>query len=495
MVTCHLCMEGERQHYDNIEALQIHLANVHGIDASCSPFCEGICTLQSYTARYEMHLDHCDTEAYDIATLFQRYHDSFSKVFHRFGFSLRFFITLCARMGRFVGDSGNDLQISTHFFHSTVHFVWSSADIKRALQLALAELCNRLESFSEEGSGFFLDWISQVAVSLGRYCPPKVGCDEVVLPPQLSGKRCLLNINKRMRNSERHMCFAFSVLAGLHPAPGYRRQRASSYRKYLSEYHFPSRYPIEFPRDVEAFERHNNVSINVYSLDEQEKYIYPVKVVEQEKEKHVNLFLFNNHFMLITNLNGLFEDSLRFRCTRCLLGCSTASVLEKHTSLCKRHTPSKTIFADDGGKLQFDEIRYMAEVPYFVVYDFESILSPCQTQGGVYEDHIPSSFCIAVVRTSDGRIVKDRLYRGNDCVRKFISAMEDVQADVLNWIYSQEAPIDMQKADQHAYDSATHCNICKEPFSKRIKVRDHDHQTGKYRQALFQACNLKLRTP
>ncbi|CAN7942343.1 unnamed protein product [Ixodes hexagonus] len=137
----------------------------------------------------------------------------------------------------------------------------------------------------------------------------------------------------------------------------------------------------------------------------------------------------------------------------------------------------------------------MAEVPYFVVYDFESIFLPCQAQGGVYEDHIPSSFCIAVVRTSDGRIVKDRLYRGNDCVRKFISAMEDVQADVLNWIYSQEAPIDMQKADQHAFDSATHCNICKEPFGKILKVRDHDHQTRKYRQALCQACNLKLRTP
>ena len=48
-----------------------------------------------------------------------------------------------------------------------------------------------------------------------------------------------------------------------------------------------------------------------------------------------------------------------------------------------------------------------------------------------------------------------------------------------------------------SYDIAKHCHICKKVFGKKkkhIKVRDHDHYTGKYRGAAHLICNLRYST-
>ena len=50
--------------------------------------------------------------------------------------------------------------------------------------------------------------------------------------------------------------------------------------------------------------------------------------------------------------------------------------------------------------------------------------------------------------------------------------------------------------EQHEFEVATKCWICGEgnwDNKKRMKVRDHDHYTGKYRGAAHNNCNLRLR--
>ena len=53
----------------------------------------------------------------------------------------------------------------------------------------------------------------------------------------------------------------------------------------------------------------------------------------------------------------------------------------------------------------------------------------------------------------------------------------------------------MTAADNRAFAAARECYICRGAFSGRfaIKVRDHDHLTGKYRGAAHQSCNMQLR--
>ncbi|GBM55756.1 hypothetical protein AVEN_190341-1 [Araneus ventricosus] len=52
-------------------------------------------------------------------------------------------------------------------------------------------------------------------------------------------------------------------------------------------------------------------------------------------------------------------------------------------------------------------------------------------------------------------------------------------------------PISMTPQDELDFRSETHCSICKKAL-KGDRVRDHDHQTGRYRAALHSSCNLKF---
>lgn len=50
-------------------------------------------------------------------------------------------------------------------------------------------------------------------------------------------------------------------------------------------------------------------------------------------------------------------------------------------------------------------------------------------------------------------------------------------------------------AEEHErFINSTHCHICNKEFKvDDVKVRDHDHQTGKFRNAAHQNCNLNYK--
>ncbi|GBN89687.1 hypothetical protein AVEN_104940-1 [Araneus ventricosus] len=50
----------------------------------------------------------------------------------------------------------------------------------------------------------------------------------------------------------------------------------------------------------------------------------------------------------------------------------------------------------------------------------------------------------------------------------------------------------MTTRDLEEFQKATHCNLCKKWLGKD-RVRDHDHLSGKYREALHNKCNLQLK--
>ena len=55
----------------------------------------------------------------------------------------------------------------------------------------------------------------------------------------------------------------------------------------------------------------------------------------------------------------------------------------------------------------------------------------------------------------------------------------------------------LSNKQQITHDNAEYCHICKNVFGKKknhVKVRDHDHYTGKYRGAAHLKCNLRYPT-
>ncbi|CAN8016672.1 unnamed protein product [Ixodes persulcatus] len=491
MVTCHLCDARERQQYSSAESLQVHLAQVHNISPQdCLPFINLLCAFRNFTARYDMHLHERDDESHDVSTLFRLQSDAMVNVFRHYEMPLRFFITITVEMTRLNGD--DEFEFSVHYFHSLVHTVWAEGSIRDALQTACAEISARLEQYQERGSGLVVVAIQTCTITVGRFIPPTVGCASFVLPRELPSRQCLVNVTEQLTDSERNMCFVFSVLASLHQAPS-NRSRASSYRKHLTKYWFPTSYPVTFPQDVQAFERKNSVSVNVYGYDREQRFVYPLKVNDIEREKHVDLLLIDDHFVLITNFAGLFANrrTHRFRCKRCMMGFRFSTALGSYLSLCKEKKAVRTVCPVKGDALYFRSPHAMEPFPYFCVYDFEAILE-AENMGQAYEKHVPSSFCILVIQSTDSRIVEQFLYRGEDCVEKFISILNQLSKLIGEWIQSEE--VLMVSVNEEAHASASHCAICGESFGNRKrKVRDHDHFSGSYRQSLCQGCNLNLR--
>ncbi|XP_064464359.1 uncharacterized protein LOC135375618 [Ornithodoros turicata] len=492
MVTCHLCPQHERQYYASIEGLQIHLANVHELQTPCIPFCETLCTLQNYTKRFELHLHDRDEAGHEVTTFFHEYEHYLANVLRHFGFPLRYFTFLKVELGRHTPDE--ELRLEIHFVPSKVRTVWSEGDVLPSIAQSSSEIAQTLENLEIQGSGFFLFRILACILNIGRLAPQLIGCSQFELPSELKRKyRSLLNVDYGLHEDEENMCFAFSVIAGLHPASHHRR-RASSYRPYITQYVFPDTFPVAFPKDVEIFEKRNEISINVYAYEKEENYIYPIKVVDEERQKHVDLLLVDSHFVLIANFNGLFVPRGQFHCKRCTMGFCSEGSLKCHLSMCKQQKVAKTIYPKKGETLAFAGEHLMSEVPFYCVYDFESVLSPCLDSGNVYEDHIPSSFCLLVIRASDSYVLQKHLYRGPNCVTVFMELLHRLHDDILEWIRTI-APLEMTAENEQQHATASHCNVCQESFAKKQKVRDHDHVSGKFRQTLCNTCNLKLRVP
>ena len=110
-----------------------------------------------------------------------------------------------------------------------------------------------------------------------------------------------------------------------------------------------------------------------------------------------------------------------------------------------------------------------------------------------YQLHVPCGYAYKVVCT-DERYTKDTVvYRGEDCVEKFLKAVNEEKWRIWN-ILNEPKPLRMTGENQADFEAATHCHICGEALESD-RVRDHCHVTGSYRGAAHDQCNLRFRIP
>lgn len=83
----------------------------------------------------------------------------------------------------------------------------------------------------------------------------------------------------------------------------------------------------------------------------------------------------------------------------------------------------------------------MEELPCYCVYDFEAIVEPAWSTGNVYENHVPSSFCILVIPSKDSFILEEYLYRGPDCIEGFILILNRLEKEIPTMIHLSQVPL------------------------------------------------------
>ena len=134
---------------------------------------------------------------------------------------------------------------------------------------------------------------------------------------------------------------------------------------------------------------------------------------------------------------------------------------------------------------------------------------------GKISKHVPSGWCVHSTFAYGDIRNPLKLYRGRDCVEKFVEYIEE-EVKRLYEKFPQKPMIELTNALKRGHEVAEKCHIClkeflsnhevaekchiclKEFLSNDLdnrKVRDHCYYTSFYRVAAHNKCNLKYQIP
>ncbi|XP_052209209.1 uncharacterized protein LOC127812725 [Diospyros lotus] len=360
------------------------------------------------------------------------------------------------------------------------------------------DMVNNIDAFIQKGSGWRLEKITHSEVRVGKYIPRTGGCYTHNLPAWLINKKAIINIKTRSH------CFMHAVLAILKPTKNQQYAR----KNLTSEFSFKGLGNNVSLNEIPRFEKVNNVSVNVYTIDR--KNIVPLKVCKVVSHQHVNLLLHDNHYFAIKNFNRLIGSASSWAshfCYNCLQGFESKARVARHHKKCLTF-PVQRVYLPRTTTLKFDAFQKMLKSPFIIYADFETLVHPDSTYKDsdvnvrlltakhdstyIMNHHEPCSYGMVIV-DSEGKIFHDVFYRGTNANEKFLSSLLEAQELVKEARAKHNKPLIMTVSDEIRFLSENNCHICGEFVKDNEKVRDHDHITGKFRGPAHNRCNVNYR--
>lgn len=269
-------------------------------------------------------------------------------------------------------------------------------------------------------------------------------------------------------------------------------------------------------KQVRAFEKKNDISINIFGLDDKNKNVMILKTCKEENINHIDLLLTSDengyyYYSYIKCLNKflckLISKSTKSKhiCKLCFSNYKSNDNLLKHKKNCVIH-PSVIAKMPDkfDNVLKFKNFHHQQRIPFVVYLDFECILqkidtvepNPNKSFTTPYQLHKPFAFAYYIVGPDikKNKFVMYTAKNDEDDVVEIFFQM--IKKDVLeiDEYYKKIVPLNLTKEDEDRFNSTTHCEHCACSFENAVKTRDHDHfSNGRLRYVLCQVCNLKFR--
>ena len=136
-------------------------------------------------------------------------------------------------------------------------------------------------------------------------------------------------------------------------------------------------------------------------------------------------------------------------------------------------------------------------VPFIIFADLESLLekmntchnNPEKSSTTKINKHTPSGSSLFTHCSFDTTKNKLDYYRGKNCMKNFYLDLIEHATKIIN--YEKKEIITLTKKEEKKHNKLELSHICKKRFStdddnkKYRKVRDHCHDTGKFRGALM----------
>ncbi|KAJ4437396.1 hypothetical protein ANN_17540 [Periplaneta americana] len=397
-----------------------------------------------------------------------------------------------------------------HNFKSKNDVLYQYSDISEFVNKQKEKILKEFEECSMKGSGLFYVKLHKLELRVNKYTPLMGGSAYIELPHRYKNSKSLVNI----ANSDIY-CFKYCILSK------FLDKEKNFMSSYVNRPDLECKYDwcIDFPvgiKDIAKFEKRNDISINVFALDENDD-VFPLRICEKELPDHRDLLYISNentsHYCCITNFSALVKPQLTAAaksqiavCKRCFAYFrhnafrSCAERLKDHESVCSQFSAVRSVFPNKE-YLSFDHPEFSQQVRFVIYADFECLLEPIENCHGnpdssytvQYQKHTPFSYCY-VLKDSQDTYTDMKLYRGCDAAKHFVQDMVMETKKIEQILFDDiKEMIPLTSEENVAYSNANICHICKKGnFTvDNYKVRDHDHLTGKFRGAAHNECNLR----
>ena len=386
----------------------------------------------------------------------------------------------------------------TPWFNSETHAVYSVDSLKLTILQPIKTILSNWDSFIHLGSGWSVDEITKLKLSVCKYRPLGGGAARKcpMLPKVLQGKCATMSIACPDDD-----CFLYSVLAALYPQK-VNAQRYTKYQKYMHTLVADNlTYPVSL-KQIPRFEQANNLSINCYGY---EKVVHPLYVSKQKMGKKIDLLLHKKHYYVIRNLSRLLygvnckKHAEKFICRSCLSLYYSQEKLDEHKIFCHNDGQKYKLPPPNSYK-SFDNFRGRMLNDFVVFFDMESAIVDISTQSTSTStklkkiaQHQPIAIGakrVAILPEYDGDL---EIFTGLDCVEQFLDYLKNqaVTIQTIRWVEYKD--IDWTHDSRKDFHSKKHCDLCGTPFSETAKkTADHEHlkKINNYRGALCNRCNL-----